>query len=252
MTARVHFPIQDGVVLIGGDLHAWPGADYPAYEYFVTAAAKLKPKLIILNGDVIHGAKISKHARIGWEKQPLVIEELEEATILLAMLEAAAPRAEKIWTLGNHDARFETRIANQLPEYERVPGLHLKDHFPKWKPAWAVHIGGPEGLIVKHRLLGGQGAQKRNALKAGMSIVTGHTHHGGIEPVTTYSGTIFGCEHGLLANPNGPQFNDWMEENPRDWQMGYIVATFVGGRVLMPEFVHVRLDGRAEFRGREL
>lgn len=250
--SAIHYPLQDGIAIIGGDLHVWPGAEYPGFWAMWRFVKRMQPAVVVLNGDVIHGARISRHARIGWEKQPMVQEELAEAQTLLAQLTKVAGQANRVWTLGNHDARFETEIANKLPAYERVKGLHLKDHFPDWTPAWAVHIGGPEGLVVKHRMHCGVNAARNNVLKAGVSICTGHTHQLGVYQLTDYSGTKYGIEHGMLADPNGPQFMDWMEDNPRNWRMGFVVATFRQGRLLLPEVAHVRLDGVLEWRGEEL
>jgi hypothetical protein len=213
----------------------------------------LKPQAVILNGDIIEGARISRHARIGWEAKPMVDDELGEATELLASLQGVAKkRTALIWCLGNHDARFETTIANALPAYERVHGLHLKDHFPAWTPCWSVQVGEAAGLLVKHRYRGGVHAAYQNVRLAGCSIATGHTHQLGVTAVTDYAGTRYGVELGMLADPHGPQFQDWLEDSPRNWRMGFGVFTFKNGRLLHPELVYVRPDGVAEWRGQEL
>jgi hypothetical protein len=253
LTARIRLPIDDGLVIAGGDLHAWPGAEYPGFDWMLDFVRRLKPSAIILNGDIIDGARISRHARIGWEAKPMVHEELEEAKGLLADLQGAArKRTPLFWCLGNHDARFETTIANALPAYERVPGLHLKDHFPAWQPCWSVQIGEADGLLLKHRYRGGVHAAYNNVRLAGCSIATGHTHQLGVTAVTDYGGTRYGIELGMLADPQGPAFQDWLEDSPRNWRMGFGVFTFKNGRLLHPELVYVRADGVAEFRGEEL
>jgi hypothetical protein len=58
------------------------------------------------------GQRPGWHAPIGWEKRPSVIQEIAVAQERLHDIAMAIPRGcQKIWTLGNHDARFETRLA---------------------------------------------------------------------------------------------------------------------------------------------
>jgi hypothetical protein len=117
---RAKFDIQNGVVLVGSDAHIWPGPSSPALRGFRFFAKELKPKLIVLNGDVLDFPQISRHDPIGWEGWPSVKAELEAAQDELHELALAAPRGcEKVWTLGNHDARFESRLANAAPEFAR-------------------------------------------------------------------------------------------------------------------------------------
>lgn len=248
--ARLRVPLKNGIVLLGGDGHYWPGVPAPAHDAFVRFVGQLQPRAIIYMGDAIDGARISKHARIAWEQKPMVHEELEETKERLAQIEdISIDGCHRVWCLGNHDARFETKIANVLPEYERVKGVHLKDHFPAWQPCWSVHVGGERGLLAKHRFRGGVNAARANVVAGGMSMFTAHTHRLSVVSVSNYGGTLWGGETGMLGHPLGPQFTDYTEDSPKDWMMGFIVATFRKGELLCPEKVHVRLDGKVEWRG---
>ena len=133
------------------------------------------------------------------------------------------------------------------PEYARVHGVHLRDHFPWWLPCWSVWLG--EDTVVKHRYRGGIHATHANTLNSGKSIITGHLHSLKITPYTDYNGTRWGVDTGSLADVYGPQFNDYLEDNPRNWRSGFIVLTFHKGRLLWPEQVHVIGEGLVEFRG---
>lgn len=246
---RVSHPIRDGRVLIASDAHYWPGKPSTAHRAFVKFNKMMKPGLVILNGDAIDAAGISRHPPIGWESFPTVAEELNVASDRLWEIETANPEARYIWTLGNHDARFETRLATVAPQYAGVVGVHLKDHFPAWEPAWSVDVGGKNGVIVKHRFKGGLNAAGNNALWSGRSIVTGHLHRLGVRPVSDYTGTRWGVEGGMLADREGPQFKGYTEDNPLDWQSGFVVLTFHKGRLLWPEVVHVVKPGVVEWRG---
>jgi len=99
--------VKNGVVLIGSDAHYWPQIVSQAHEALCRLAKQLSPALIILNGDVLDGSRISRHPRNLWEKQPSLKDELAAVQDRCAELERAAPKAALIRTIGNHDARFE-------------------------------------------------------------------------------------------------------------------------------------------------
>ena len=50
---RATFNIHDGIVLVGSDLHAWPGPKPVAFRAFVQFCRSLRPTAVIMNGDVI-------------------------------------------------------------------------------------------------------------------------------------------------------------------------------------------------------
>lgn len=248
--ARHHLTIHDGVVLIGSDAHYWPGIVSTAHRAFVHLAQKLKPEAVILNGDVFDGATASRHPPIGWEDRPKLVDEIIACQTRLREICKAAPKAKKVWTLGNHDGRFETRIATVAPEFAKVHGVHLKDHFgDDWVNCWSCFIN--DEVVVKHRLKSGIHAPHNNTMWAGRSIVTGHLHSLKVMPISDYNGTRYGIDCGTLAVPNGPQFNDYLEDGPTNWRSGFIVLTFKGGRLLWPEVVFVSDEkaGVVEFRG---
>lgn len=248
-TARLHIEVPDGVVLVGGDGHYWPGKASTAHRAFVKFAKELKPKSILYNGDAFDGAAISRHPTIGWENQPSVIEEIEASQLRLGEIEKAAPRSCKlIWPAGNHDLRYETILATKVPEFRKVRGFHLKDSFPAWKTAWSCWINGK--VVVKHRINGGAHATYNNVKKAGMSVVTNHLHALKVTPVSDYRDRpLFGVDCGTLADPNGPQFVHYSEDNPKDHRSGFAVLTFRKGELLWPELVHVFDENHVEFRG---
>lgn len=244
--ARYHIAVRDGVVLVGSDAHYWPGIVTPAHRAFVKLAKKLNPKAVIMNGDVLDGASVSRHPSIGWEGKPSLIDEIDACTERLEEIEKAAPNAQKIWTLGNHDARFESRLANVAPEYARVHGMHLKDHFPWWQPCWSCWIN--NDVVVKHRWKGGIHAAHNNAVGSGKHMVTGHLHSLKVTPWTDYNGTRYGVDTGTLATPNGPQFIDYLEDAPTNWRSGFVVLTFRDGRLMWPEVVHVLSETEVEYK----
>jgi hypothetical protein len=248
--AVVNLGIQDGHVLIGSDSHYWPGIVSTAHNAFLEFIREFKPKVIIKNGDEADFPTISRHAPIAWESRPTVSQEVDNLKAMLGEIEKLSGGARLIWTLGNHDARFETRLATVAPEYANVHGVHLKDNFPKWDPCWAVLIN--SDTVVKHRFKSGLHAPHNNTLWAGRSIITGHLHSLKVMPISDYNGTRWGVDCGTMADPYGPQFYNYTELNPLNWRSGFILLTFVKGELLWPEHIFVRGPGSVDFRGKIL
>lgn len=245
---RIDIEIDDGVILVASDCHYWPGDPSTAHRAFVKFCKILKPAVVVMNGDVMDCGSISRFPPIGWESQPTVAEEIGAAQRRLREITEATPQAEHAWTLGNHDGRFETRLATVAPEFAGVHGVHLKDHFPDWKACWSVWVN--DGSVIKHRFKGGIHAAHNNTLWSGRTLVTGHLHSLKVTPHTDYNGTRFGVDTGTLADVYGKQFTDYTEDNPRSWRSGFAVLTFDKGRLLWPEVVHVMGDKEVEFRGK--
>ena len=85
---------------------------------------------------------------------------------------------------------------------------------------------------------------------AGRTIVTGHLHSLKVMPLSDLNGTRWGVDCGTMAEPYGPQFEDYTEDNPRSHRSGFIVLNFEDGVLRWPEIVHVVGDGVVDFRGR--
>jgi hypothetical protein len=244
---RKQLTVTDGRVIVFSDAHYWPGPPSTAHKAVVLFCRSLKPVAIVCNGDAIDGSTISRHPPIGWESCPSVKDELEVCQKRLSELADAAGNAEKVWLLGNHDARFETRLAQVAPEFRDIHGIHLKDHFPAWEPGWSLFIN--DDVVIKHRFKGGMHAPHNNALWAGRSTITGHLHSAKVTPITDYNGTRYGVDTGCLADPFHEAFQGYCEDNPRNWRSGFCVLTFNDGRLLMPELVSVWDETRVQFRG---
>lgn len=246
---RVHIQIDTGVVIIASDAHYWPGPPSTGHLALIKFIGELSPSAVILNGDVVDCSTISRYPPIGWEKRPAVIDELEAAKERLHEIEMVTSRhCRLVWPLGNHDARFETRLASVAPEFKRVHGVHLRDHFSnRWEPCWSCWIN--DDIYVSHRYKCGVHHGYNETLHAGLSTVTGDKHALNVTRFSDLRGTRWGVDCGMLADPFGPQFRDYSEDNPRSHEAGFIVLTFIEGRLLWPEVVHVLDKGLVSFRG---
>lgn len=227
------------------DCHFWPGYYTPAFWILLQIIQYIKPDILICNGDAVDGYRSSLHSRIGWDKGPTAAEEIYAVQSNMDMIRAVTD-AELYWNWGNHDIRFDTRLASKVPEMENVKGMALQDHFPHWQFNWGLMIN--DSLMIKHRWKGGAHAGFNNAKDSGISTATGHTHRLNARPYTNYVKTIFGIECGTLSDPHGPQYL-YTEGNPVDWQSGFSVIN-IDQESIRPESVHV-MDGKALFRGIE-
>lgn len=240
--------IDDGTILVGSDAHIWPGPLTTMQRAFLHFARKLRPTVVVANGDFFDGARVSRFPSIGWESRPSIRQELEAVADYMGELKKMAPGARRFWPLGNHDARFESRIANTMPEVEGIKGMHLKDHIPGWTPCWRLDVN--DDIVIRHREHGGEHADWNNVVKGGKTIVTGHDHRTGVVPYRNYRGLHWGVRCGFLGDsPTDPQFVHYLEAREPNWHPAFVVLTFVGGRLLWPELVTRHDDDAVEFRG---
>ena len=248
---KIDLGIKNGTVIVFCDAHFWPGIRSTAFKGLLYAIGVYAPTAVIANGDIFDGASISRHARIGWDKSPSVIEELKACQACMSEIEEVAKAARHnvrlLWPLGNHDARFETFLAANAPQFEHTTGFKLSDHFQKWKKCWSVWLN--EKVVVKHRNKGGIHATHNNTVQSGVTMVTGHLHSLKVTPYVDYNGVRYGVDTGTLADIYGPQFENYLEQNPVNWRSGFAILTFVNGVLLIPELVMVHTQDTIQFRG---
>jgi hypothetical protein len=230
--------------LIGGDAHIWPGPVSAMWQAFCTVAKKVRPECIVLNGDMLDGARVSRHAGVLGSRAPKVSAEIDACHAWLKMLPLAK---HTHWTIGNHDMRVDNYLANNAPELEDYAG-RLRDRFPNWQFSYSVMLNDVE---VRHRFRGGIHATWNNALHAGLTIVTNHTHQLQVYAVRNRNGSHWGIETGMLGDPQSPAF-EYTEGAPSRAIEGFVLLTFdEEGHLLPPEFCEM-VRGRPVFRGQYL
>ena len=161
-------------VIVFSDAH-FTDTTTTAFKALLLMIDTFKPEVIICNGDAFDGQVLSRFPSINYDQKPTVLEELNACRWHLDEIAKHKPAGcELIWTLGNHDMRYESWLVNKVPEYSGVDGFSLKYHFPEWKTCWSYWIG--ENTVVKHRYKGGRTAGYSNLTAAGnTNIITGHT-----------------------------------------------------------------------------
>lgn len=246
--SRTEAGLENGTIIVGSDAHYLPGVESAAHQAFVKTIKKLQPDFVVMNGDVFDGATVSRYPKARWGSRilPTVKQELEAVSDRLHEIEKVAKNAKLIWTLGNHDQRFESRLANSVPEYAGVAGFSLREHFPRWIHCMSLMINA--NLMIKHRFRNGAHATYNNTLHSGTSIVTGHLHRLQATIFSDYNGSRWGVDCGTLAEVDGDHMG-YGEDNPANHCSGFAVLTIANGQLLHPEFCFV-VDGVAYFRGK--
>jgi len=245
--SRMDVDIDNATIFVASDAHYWPDEISVAHKAFVKLVKKHKPEIVVMNGDAVDGSSISRYPKASWAtvKLPTVKQELEAVADRLYEIEKVAGNAKLIFTLGNHDMRFESKLANLAPEFEGLHGFSLKDHFPRWLFCMSLMVN--KNLMIKHRYHGGIHAAYQNPLKSGVSMVTGHLHRLQASIVSDYNGNRWGVDTGTLSDVDGDHMS-YGEDNPKNHCSGFAVLTIANGRLIQPEFCAV-LDGVAYFRG---
>lgn len=124
-SAEPWLPVQiDGPcrVLILSDVHA-PYHCREALEAAVKYGRKLKPDVVLINGDWMDFHQISR-----WEKDPKKRDTAYEITVGkegLSWLRGQFPKARFIFKLGNHDERLTKYVYQKCPELFGLAGLEL-------------------------------------------------------------------------------------------------------------------------------
>jgi hypothetical protein len=240
--ATLDVSVSPGSVLIGGDCHFWPDQNPDIWQAFVKVAHWLKPKAIILNGDVIDGTRISRHPRLRNQATPRLVDEINAALLRLQELPSAG---RKLWTIGNHDQRIDNYLANQAPEMDDFAG-GLADRFSDWAFGYSVLLNG--NTEVRHMFAGGVHAAYNNAVKTGINIVTNHTHGSEVRSIVDRRGTRYAIETGMLNDPHAAQF-EFDQGAVRRCAPGFAVLTYdEDGQMMPPERCEL-FRGRPHFRG---
>jgi hypothetical protein len=246
--------IKNSHLVVFSDAHYWPGEISLAHEALIKIVKLLKPAVICANGDVFDGARISRHEPMGWQKLPTVIEELDTCKARLGEVERASPDSRRYFTVGNHDSRFDRRLATEVAEFEDVPGMSLEHHIGNmWPMSYTLMINeDTDPVFVLHNIKGGIHAPFNNIKAAGCTVITGHLHSQKTMPFTTLFKTWEGIDAGCLADVQSPAFAYGMDR-PADHRSGFVVIRFDDLGIAYPADLcrvqYLKNKQRAVFRG---
>jgi hypothetical protein len=243
--------LQNGTILVGSDAHYTPDHVPIAHQALIRVIHDLGSEVVavILNGDILDGGGIGRHAPQNWKKPLTVKQELEAVQARLADIEQAIlPGTKLMRTYGNHCMRFDAKLASMVPQFEGVPGMLLREHIPGWMDSERIDIN--NDTVVIHDWHFGVHSGWNDVLKGGCNVITGHTHELSAKAHKGFKNTHYGVKTGMLADDYQQQFDYRLSKPGMNWQSGFAILTWVNGMMLHPEFCAVRDDGRAYFRGK--
>lgn len=240
--------LDDGFILCFSDAHLWFEEKSRAHEALLVAARKLKPTLVVANGDVLDGARISRHDASGLDPTPRLADEIHVAKMHMAELARVCKDSRRYFTMGNHDSRLSRYLAIHAPEMDDVDGSRLDHHILGWTFCMSLTVN--DDIVIKHAFRGGIHATWNNTLHDGRTIVTGHLHAQMVRPFTDARGTRYGFDLGCLADPTWPQFN-YTIANTKNWRSGFGVLEIRDGKLLPPMLATVLDDGSVNLQRNE-
>lgn len=212
------YEIKQSKGLIISDLH-FPYQDNKAITEALKYGLEKKVNFILINGDLIDFAAISRHEKDWRQRKPH--EEFEAARKFLNTLRKAFPNAKIIFKLGNHDERWEKWLYVKAPELFDDPEFKLEVRLRLGelkidivKDKQPIKIG-KLTVLHGHELAGGSGGvnpARAAFLKTLDSVLIGHFHKTSQHTEASMYGDILsvnsqGCLCGM--NPHYMPINKW-------------------------------------------
>lgn len=204
------YEIKQSRILIINDLH-FPYQNNEAIILALDYGKKKKVDCILINGDLMDQANISRHQR-DWRARSIA-EEFEAVRVFLKSLRSHFPKCKIVYKHGNHDERWEKYLYNKAPEIFDVNDFQLeillklgelkietvKDKRPiKMGKLIALH-----GHELAGGGAGGVNPSRATFLKTLDSVIVGHYHKTSQHTETTMSGEVISVNStGCLCDLN--------------------------------------------------
>jgi hypothetical protein len=90
MSRRFTAELRDGIVVVFSDAHYWPGPATIAHKALLAVIQNLKPAIVIANGDVFDGSRVSRHDALYKQECPSPKEEVEACVERMTEIEDAS------------------------------------------------------------------------------------------------------------------------------------------------------------------
>ena len=190
------YEISQSRTLIISDLHI-PYQDNDSIQKAINYGKEKKVNCILINGDVLDFAGISRHEK-DW-RQRSVHEEFEATRVFLNSLREHFPKAKIVYKYGNHDERFEKYLFLKAPEIFDCTDFQLEVllklgelKIEVVKEKRPIRIG-KLTVLHGHELFGGSGGvnpARGTFLKTFDNVIIGHYHKTTSNTEITMSGNI--------------------------------------------------------------
>lgn len=212
------FYISQSRTLIISDLH-FPYQDNESINVALNYGLQKDVNCILINGDLIDFANISRHERDIRNRS--TIFEVEQTRLFLEILRENFPKARIIWKYGNHDERWDKWLYINAPEFFEVLEFSLENvmrcvelDIEIVKDKRPIKLG-KLTVLHGHEIVGGSGGvnpARATFMKTLDSVLVGHYHKTSSNVERTMSGDIIstqstGCLCGLT--PSYLPINRW-------------------------------------------
>lgn len=211
------YTIKQSKILILSDLH-FPYQDNQAILKAIEYGKKKSVNCILLNGDILDFARISRHEP-DWRHRN-INEEFEAVRAFLKELRKHFPQAKIVFKQGNHDERWERFLYTKAPEIFDMAEFQL-DILLKFgelnidmvKDKLPIKIG-KLTVLHGHEMQGSGGVNPARAtfLKTIANVLIGHCHRSSQHTEPTFGGdVIVTTSQGCLCElaPMYARINKW-------------------------------------------
>lgn len=219
-------------LLVISDIH-FPFSNQDLLNYFYEHCKKFQPEHVIVNGDAWD---LYSHAK--FPRSHNVFTPREERQSARAMnvefwekVKAAAPKANCIQTLGNHDVRPMKRVLEVYPEAEDWVREGLEKDFTfdgvitVFDARQEIIIG---DIAIFHGYRSKLGDHRDYTL---MNSINGHTHKGGVVYRRIRGQTLWELNSGLAGNPLAKGLT-YTPQRISDWTPGFGEVSETGPRFI--------------------
>ena len=210
--------------------------------------ADYKPDVMIFGGDLLDCVGISRFSNSPLDPVSNDFQrELDRFQTVFSGLVAAAGKADKYFTPGNHEDRLGKLLRDRAPALFGLDALQLPKllELQKFNVSFLprVSIG---RIVFEHgdmvrKQSGGSVLAMMEAASYGYSLVIGHCHRMGlIYKSRPGQAPIFGMESGHLCDPAKL---DYLNGNFMNWQLGLSLVTFKNGIAIPQPIPFYKKDG---------
>lgn len=249
-------------VIVGSDFHS-AFVDPFALDVFIEVIEIVQPDIVVLNGDVFDFPQISRHRKLPGHFHLNLQDEIDFGREkIMRRVREAAPDAEILFVIGNHEYRLVNYLADTAPEMaslrtlkfgelfgldELEIGLVCRQSFLAPNAAakkrdllenWHV-IG--DSLVVTHGVSCAKFAADEQLKRYQKSGTSGHTHR----PQVITANSLGTGALSWTSTPMMASFavgRDYVSE-PSAWNMGFGVFSILPSKGLVsPQLVLVHED----------
>lgn len=213
--------------LVFNDVHI-PWQCEPAIRLMLEVGKRLRPDIIVINGDLLDCWQISrfvKHPKL-YDKASLIAE-IDGGKAFLRKIRSAFADSAIHYIFGNHEFRWNVFIATQARELYGLKGMTLSEQLECQELKIQVHDNGTKenywqfgkfliGHFAKASKHSGYTA-KALLEEKGISGLQGHTHRGGCSFKRMYDRDMVFYENFCLCD-RSPEYI-----NRPNWQLGFSI-----------------------------